>query len=320
MVFVNIDTACVELPEDLPELPHKAQMIQDCNFWLRNQQQQHHQPPPVGGGDIHNAPAQHDSNNGNPRDSGFRESIIAYDEHPVVIDVPKSDSMWSLPNRMDILYQSEAMARITALAKKTGVITSLDDISESLAKQASLQQRDSKRAVTSLSEHDRDLMTNNNIREVFLHYFLQLFNTVASFVIQPPAEVGMDDWICNRESMQNFDKAAFLGDQPEGHLPFLSAFIETQMFTSFTDNHILATWEAKDPNLLLFEQRLQNFKDEHNDRRLKVYNRHTMVLQGGRYRKHLHRTCSCAVHFKFFYPVIACGILRTILLNSHAFV
>ena len=51
----------------------------------------------------------------------------------------------------------------------------------------SLQQRDSKRAVTSLSEHDRDLMTNNNIREVFLHYFLQLFNTVASFVIQPPA-------------------------------------------------------------------------------------------------------------------------------------
>ena len=285
-MFVNIDTGAVELPEDLPEFPFKSQLVQDCTFWLRNQlpfSSNHDSTDDVTNDNTLNAPT---------RDSGFRDSFITRDD---VSDVPKSESIMSLPSKMDILQQSEAMKRITDLAKRTGVITSLDDISDTLEK---VSVRDDstadKRSLTSsaaqhgatrqqLSEHERDLITNNVIREVFLHYFLQILNSFESFVIQPPADVTMETWEQERESMQTFDKAAFLGDQPEAHLPFLSAFIETQMFTTFVDNKILTTWPGeKDSNLEVFELRLQSYKDEHGDRRVKVYNRNTMANEGGR--------------------------------------
>ncbi|CAL8242586.1 unnamed protein product [Merluccius merluccius] len=41
--------------------------------------------------------------------------------------------------------------------------------------------------------------------------------------------------------------ASFLSDQPEPYLPFLSHFIETQMFATFIDNKIMSHWETKDP-------------------------------------------------------------------------
>lgn len=59
----------------------------------------------------------------------------------------------------------------------------------------------------------------------------------------------MDQWLSSRETMQNFDKATFLSDQPEPHLPFLSRFIETQMFVTLMDNKIVSQWEVPDPFL-----------------------------------------------------------------------
>ena len=284
LVFVNIDTGAVELPEDLPEFPFKSQLVQDCSFWLRNQL------PFDANDDVDG-----DNNRSAPtRDSGFRDSFVTRDD---VIEVPKSESIMSLPSKMDILQQSEAMKRITALAKRTGVITSLDDISDTLDKVhmrdgAATEKRSASSAAAQsdvqqqqqqqLSEHERDLITNNVIREVFLHYFLQILQAFESFVIQPPTDVTKDMWEQERESMQTFDKAAFLGDQPEAHLPFLSAFIETQMFTTFIDSKILSAFPGeKDANLDVFAQRLQSYKDEHGDRRVKVYNRNTMANEGG---------------------------------------
>lgn len=59
----------------------------------------------------------------------------------------------------------------------------------------------------------------------------------------------MEAWFSQRESMQNFDKTAFLSDQPDPHLPFLSRFLETQMFASLIDNKVLALWEEPDAYL-----------------------------------------------------------------------
>lgn len=58
--------------------------------------------------------------------------------------------------------------------------------------------------------------------------------------------------------MQNFDKATFLSDQATHHLPFLSQFLETQMFASFIDSKILATFNEIDPNLRVFDKRIKN--------------------------------------------------------------
>lgn len=65
------------------------------------------------------------------------------------------------------------------------------------------------------------------------------------------------EWLSCRESVQNFDKATFLSDQPELHLPFLSRFIESQMFTSLIDHKILANWGKHNSNLRIFELRIR---------------------------------------------------------------
>lgn len=57
--------------------------------------------------------------------------------------------------------------------------------------------------------------------------------------------------------MQNFDKATFLSDQPQHHLPFLSRFIETQMFATLVDSKILSNWEPLEPSLRVFESRIK---------------------------------------------------------------
>lgn len=67
----------------------------------------------------------------------------------------------------------------------------------------------------------------------------------------------MEQWLSCRESMQNFDKATFLSDQPEAHLPFLSRFIESQMFTTLVDNKILSNWGKHDTNLRVFDLRIR---------------------------------------------------------------
>lgn len=52
-------------------------------------------------------------------------------------------------------------------------------------------------------------------------------------------------------------QASFLCDQPEPYLPFLSRFIETQMFATFIDNKIMSQWEEKDSLLRVFDSRIE---------------------------------------------------------------
>lgn len=70
-----------------------------------------------------------------------------------------------------------------------------------------------------------------------------------------------DEWLTNRESLQNFDKASFLSDQPQHHRSFLSQFLESQMFATLIDNKIMSAWSDTtyrvyrliDYNLKLFD-------------------------------------------------------------------
>ena len=52
----------------------------------------------------------------------------------------------------------------------------------------------------------------------------------------------MESWLSNRENVHTFDKTTFLSDQPAAHLPFLSRFLESQMFASFIDSKVLANF------------------------------------------------------------------------------
>jgi hypothetical protein len=86
-----------------------------------------------------------------------------------------------------------------------------------------------------------------------------------AFVVNPSQD--MESWLNNRETMHNFDKAAFLSDQPESHLPFLSRFIESQMFATLIDNKIVSQWEEADPYLCVFDARIKALRDSLTDTR-----------------------------------------------------
>lgn len=113
-----------------------------------------------------------------------------------------------------------------------------------------------------LSQHEQyceDLRLNNAMREIFLNRFVQMFVTYESFVILP--NQSKDEWLTNRESLQNFDKASFLSDQQHDHRLFLSRFLESQMFATLIDNKIMSTWDNDcDPALKLFDFRIKILK------------------------------------------------------------
>ncbi|KAG8035318.1 hypothetical protein G9C98_006764 [Cotesia typhae] len=74
-----------------------------------------------------------------------------------------------------------------------------------------------------------------------------------------------DEWLNNRDSMHVFDKATFLSDQPAQHLPFLSRFIETQMFASLVDTKVMSSWNELDSNIKVFDQRIAQIKKKGGD-------------------------------------------------------
>ncbi|XP_059486887.1 DENN domain-containing protein 5B isoform X2 [Neocloeon triangulifer] len=112
-------------------------------------------------------------------------------------------------------------------------------------------------------QYAAELRFNNAIREVFLNRFVHIFSAYEHFVIHPNQD--MEQWLNCRESMQNFDKATFLSDQPEQQLPFLSRFIETQMFATLIDQKILSAWQPVEPSLRVFDKRIKLIRTKYGD-------------------------------------------------------
>lgn len=145
--------------------------------------------------------------------------------------------------------RSEALQRIADIVRRTGV---------------TLDQNDSTQPTDSYIE---DLRFNNSIREIFLNRFVHIFQSYEQFVIFPNNQ-NKEDWFNNRDSMQNFDKASFLSDQPEQHRLFLWRFLESQMFATLIDNKILSTWGERDDNLTIFDNRIKLLKQRYGGENL----------------------------------------------------
>ncbi|KAH8252186.1 hypothetical protein KR026_011806 [Drosophila bipectinata] len=129
---------------------------------------------------------------------------------------------------------------------------------------ATMPRRTEKQKLNPVDQYYQDLRINNSLREIFLNRFVHMFHAYEYFVIYP--NQARDDWISNRETLQNFDKSSFLSDQPEHHRAFLSRFLESQMFATLIDNKILAMWEPQpDEQLLLFDQRVKLLRRRHGE-------------------------------------------------------
>ncbi|XP_034073973.1 DENN domain-containing protein 5A isoform X3 [Gymnodraco acuticeps] len=246
LCFVDIDNHFIELPEELPQFPNKLEFIQEISevlmsFGLSPE------------GNIH-------SSDGQARYRGGRSVDIVSD---------KRNGNLSSPLNSYLLRENETIARLQALVKRTGV---------SLEKQLEVKEDASSNKDSRVQCDEEELkmhQINIHVREVFANRFTQMFADYEVFVIQPSQD--KESWFTNRDQMQNFDKASFLSDQPEPYLPFLSRFLETQMFASFIDSKILChDDEDKEHTLRVFDSRVD---------KIRMLNVRTPTLRTSMYQK-----------------------------------
>uniref|UniRef100_A0A0K0FQM2 DENN domain-containing protein 5B n=1 Tax=Strongyloides venezuelensis TaxID=75913 RepID=A0A0K0FQM2_STRVS len=105
------------------------------------------------------------------------------------------------------------------------------------------------------------LRINNVIRELFCHHLANMFLNYEQFLLSDVHEDTISN-ANNRDSFVSFDKASFLSEQPNSHLMFLAAFLETQMFTSFVDNKIMSHLRKKDDALNLFDKKIMKLREK----------------------------------------------------------
>ncbi|KAM6283756.1 DENN domain-containing protein 5B isoform 3-T3 [Spheniscus humboldti] len=246
LCFVDIDNHFIELPEEFPQFPNKLEFIQEISEVLLQF--------------------------GIPPEGNLHCSDSATKLKNLVLSDLVNDKNGNIPgnalNMYELLKGNETIARLQALAKRTGVTMEKMTITAPLAE----KEKDGKLPCEEVEL--RDYKLNVQLREVFANRFTQMFSDYEAFVIQ--AAPDMESWLTNREQMQNFDKASFLSDQPEPYLPFLSHFIETQMFATFIDNKIISQWEEKDPFLRVFDSRIE---------KIRLYNVRAPALRTSNYQK-----------------------------------
>ncbi|CAK9823615.1 DENN domain-containing protein 5B [Anthophora retusa] len=229
LCYVDIDKQSSQFPEELPVFPHKMQFIAEIRALLNK-----YKVPYTGKTDnmvINHYNGDIMTSSLTLPGSGFHLPRRKHSLHDVLD--------WDRPEPTP---QTDTLQRIV---KRAGV--NVDDID-------SVEDNLKERILTPQEEYQETLMFNNAIREIFLNRFVQIFSSYEHFVIQPSQD--KDEWLNNRDSMYVFDKATFLSDQPTQHLPFLSRFLETQMFASLVDSKVMSTWSELDFNIRVFDQRI----------------------------------------------------------------
>ncbi|KAK2589338.1 hypothetical protein KPH14_007886 [Odynerus spinipes] len=236
LCYVDIDKQSSQFPEELPVFPHKMQFIAEIRALLNK-----YKVPQTGKTDnmfINYVNGDIMTSSLTLPGSGFHLPRRKHSLHDV-LDWDRSDSA----------PQTDAFQRIVDIVKRTGV--NVDDIDP-------VDDTTNERILTAQEEYQETLVFNNAIREIFLNRFVQMFCSYDHFVIHPSQD--KDEWLNNRDSMHVFDKATFLSDQPAQHLPFLSRFLETQMFASLVDSKVMSTWSELDYNIKVFDDRISHLK------------------------------------------------------------
>ncbi|XP_076011508.1 DENN domain-containing protein 5A isoform X4 [Genypterus blacodes] len=245
LCFVDIDNHFIELPEELPQFPNKLEFIQEISEVLMS---------------FGVSPE------GNLQSS---ESQAKYRDFRSV-DMMSDNRNGNLGSPLNsyLLRENETIARLQALVKRTGVSLEKLEVREDASS--------NKEARFQCDEEELKMhQINIQVREVFANRFTQMFADYEVFVIQPNQD--KESWFSNRDQMQNFDKASFLSDQPEPYLPFLSRFLETQMFASFIDSKILChDDEDKEHTLRVFDSRVD---------KIRMLNVRTPTLRTSMYQK-----------------------------------
>ncbi|XP_044007841.1 DENN domain-containing protein 5B isoform X3 [Aphidius gifuensis] len=245
LCYVDIDKQTSQFPEELPVFPKKIQFLDEIKIILNKYKIPNCDKTDCMiinyyDGDIMS------SSLTLPPGNGFHMSRRKHSLHDVLDWDRNCDNVQQ--HQQHHHHQSDAVQKVIDIVKKTDInIDDIDDIKTTKDKELTPQE-----------EYKEILIFNNAIREIFLDRFVKLFSGYEHFVIHPNQD--KNDWLNNRDSMHVFDKATFLSDQPAQHLPFLSRFLETQMFASLVDNKVMSSWTELDFNIKVFDNRISQIK------------------------------------------------------------
>jgi hypothetical protein len=242
LCYLDIDNKTIQIPEEQPSFPHKQEFIADIYEILEkyNLVDKRSVPPPP--------PTNPPELDLNPKNLLMNNNFYFQQS---------SNDKFS-----NIQYQrlSTSPATTLTLTKSRRKKHSLHEFIEfdSIGSTSSSHHHDSnhhtsssrsassKREVEALRTNEQyynDLQLNAELREIFLNRFCQIFIDYEQFVILP--NQSQAEWLKNRESLHNFDKASFLSDQPSHYRQFFSQFLESQMFATLIDNKIMTSFGEK---------------------------------------------------------------------------
>lgn len=241
LCYVDIDNKTIQLPEELPTLPHKADFISEIyealNKFNSKQKTEQHAPAP-----------DFESTILNPKNLMMNNNFY--------FQQPSSNDKYNNIQYQRLAASPAPSATLTltkSRRKKHSLHDFISDFDFSGTSSSNNDHKNSpsnssqKRAVsgslTNNEQYYNDLRLNAEIREIFLNRFCQIFLDYEQFVILP--NQNKSEWLKNRESMHNFDKASFLSDQTTQYRPFLSQFLESQMFATLIDNKIMTSFDDK---------------------------------------------------------------------------
>lgn len=252
--FVDIDETIVECPEDQPLFPNQISLVQQLGKLYKKYKRQ--------------------------RDAPRNEMTILQEvaeqsdetETTETRDIMPSSSLRRRNAHKRLSRSSGSNAEETTVGNKASDSDPMEDMRNLHAGGAASEKKEAVPKTPSLESIrcSEDVITekcfNVKVRETILGSVVSLFSQYDKFVIHPNVNEGSstaENWYLSRESQKNFDKASFLSDQPDYHLRFLSAFLETQTFASLMDNRIVAQLKlgSKDPYLRLYDDRIKQAKN-----------------------------------------------------------
>ena len=194
---------------------------------------------------------------------GGREGVTVLKEHAI--------------EQREVLESSLNQNLNVSLPKRFGSRDGLDDstdtmeqLNQMISKFESLSHSRSSSSNKKSKDALERLRLNNAVREVFSNRFCHMFLSYEHFVILAGPEIANEDddltpdGLDKESSTMNFDKISYLSDQNQAHLPFLTSFLETQIFANFIDDKIS---RLSSPVLIEtpFDKRVNAIKEKFGD-------------------------------------------------------
>uniref|UniRef100_A0A1B0AU76 UDENN domain-containing protein n=1 Tax=Glossina palpalis gambiensis TaxID=67801 RepID=A0A1B0AU76_9MUSC len=286
LCFLDIDRKVIQLPEELPAFPHKTDFMAEIISVLDKfeiERDRAHEPNLKNGYSSRDFDVMINSctlpsgiqaaKRGKDRFQQLQETVYTLGSpdigthhnlhyQPLIAHPTKIDHV---PRIADFLRRKGTPRTLSPVAGGE-CIDAATPISVTMSPTRSLS-KEIKAIIPKLTpeqQYYQDLRINIALREIFLNRFVHMFFAYDFFVIYPNQD--REEWLSNRETLQNFDKSSFLSDQPEHHKPFLSRFLESQMFATLVDNKILSVWDKEpDTNLQIFDQRVKLLRKRHGE-------------------------------------------------------